>query len=604
MNDNISSTIEHKTNADGQKDGFETTGSSPPDSEKVTLVPERPESDEQKSDDKNTAKKSKKKSIDGEDDEEKTPDRLAQRVLNEIHQRNGRILRLDGDLYVVQERPDGSEFRYALRPGNLDLDRVLHGVTGLTHSQQKAKFVIDRLRLLGASDAEKVNYGYFALYLQNEPKISTTPTVITSTGTAVLRIRSGKVERVGFSSQGRYYVEPVGLPWKYSKLDSDYKKYTATMFLRLFSDYQQRLSEGRVGLALALALLPFIRERLDMRPIFQFAGAQGSGKSYTADRFGRLLYGKPSLESATQAALRRSVEPLVLLDDIERPPQWLRDHLRRSSTGTRHRTVGRAETGFEVEDSGPVNSIYVLTAIRIPTDPPLLSRTWLFNFDKNYGHPEFPGEDTVKTEIDLLRASFLSLLLDVLASALQIEQEDGLPVLTEYGRLPNERTSMAQKFVLLFLRAFDRVAPGIIEPENEFQGFLAALRAQEESTLGQTTIELTLLAEVIEGILCERPGILGQPTGSPIVRDDDSVEVSSERLSLLLLDAARRYGVRLKFDMNAVNTGKWIASEVASSTEFTVEAGSRGSGNSKRKVWRIKLKGQDADDPAQDLTQP
>src|SRR5262249_39167320 len=148
----------------------------------------------------------------------------------------------------------------------------------------------------------------------------------------------------------------------------------AAIFKMLLADSQARPNEGRLALALAITLLPFVRRRLTTRPIFQFAGSAASGKTRTADRFGVLLYGESVAESATEAALRREREALVILDDNENLSPWLKDLLRRSATGTRYRSARRKLSKFDVESSGQIDSIYVLTAIHTPTDSPLLTR--------------------------------------------------------------------------------------------------------------------------------------------------------------------------------------------------------------------------------------
>ena len=43
--------------------------------------------------------------------------------------------------------------------------------------------------------------------------------------------------------------------------------------------------------------------------------------------------------------------------------------------------------------------------------------------------------------------------------------------------------------------------------------------------------------------------------------------------------------------MSAENVGRWISSEVRNSNEFTAEEVPVGSGNKKRKMWRIGRKG-------------
>src|SRR5262249_21697740 len=159
---------------------------------------------------------------------------------------------------------------------------------------------------------------------------------------------------------------------------------------------------------------------------------------------------------STAAAARRAVDPVVIYDDTDDMPGWLQLHMKRSATGTHHSSVGK---GFQVEDSEQGDSINAFTSIKVPKDNPLLTRSWTRTFSKKFFKPEFADEAGLRREIVESRDLLLSFVLDVLAEAIRDEEPD----LSAYGALPYPRTYQAQQWLLRFLKAFDRLAPGVIK---------------------------------------------------------------------------------------------------------------------------------------------
>jgi hypothetical protein len=544
-------------------DAYETSGTSPSSNDTKT------DKTVQTTDKKDKAKK-----------KQRWRETAAKKILEVIHQRHGRVLLIDNQLVAVHE-DENSLLKYRLDRDDLYFDQLLYEVAGVTHSEYDGRLITDRVRILGLKKARRVKYGHFSLYVP--PSSSNRPgQLLISESAGLLRIGAASIERVKKAQD--YYVEASGLEWGYQSLSNEQRVHAAKTFLDLLAYPQAQPASTRVALALSLALFPFIRARLDTRPIIQFSGEQGSGKSFAADRFAFLLYGNSGLASATEAALRRSNDPLILLDDIERVPTWLRDHLRRASTGTRHKSVRTEGQGFAVADSPESDAIHVLTAIRIPTDSPLLSRTWLFTFGKEHFDPAFKNELATRQAIVQSRSFILSFLVDVLAEAFRLEEGSGLTDLTVYGKLPAERTWTAQAVLLLLLRAFDSVAPDLIDPDNEFRGFLDNQRGEQETLQGQTTDELTLLSQLFDDV---EDGGINDPR---IAYRDGCIVVGASKLSEIICEKARRQGIRLQHDMNAVNVGKWLKSEVKNSAEFWAEETTIGSGSKKRKAWKIGRK--------------
>jgi hypothetical protein len=134
------------------------------------------------------------------------------------------------------------------------------------------------------------------------------------------------------------------------------------------------------------------------------------------------------------------------------------------------------------------------------------------------------------------------------------------------------------------LQAFDRLAPGIIDPQAEFAGFVDSLRREETTIKGLTTDETTLLAQLLD-LMAQAQRFDG------IDYEDGFMIAPAEAISMAIRSTARYQGIRLRHSMNAVNVGKWLSSEVTNSKEFTVEETWMGTGNNKRKAWRIGRKG-------------
>jgi hypothetical protein len=298
--------------------------------------------------------------------------------------------------------------------------------------------------------------------------------VVVLAGDQLMRVSANGVQPE--SNTSRYFLMPVGKPWSYRKLTAQDRKEAAVKFKRLLADSQATAPEGKVSFATALTFFPFIRSWLTTRPIFPHQSNEGGeGKSFGADRFAYLLYGESGLKTSTEAAARRAVNPLEIYDDTDDMPRWLQLHMKRSATGIYHSSVGK---GFQVEDSEQGDSINAFTSIKVPKDNPLLTRSWTRTFSKEFFKPEFAGEASIRREILESRDLLLSFVLEVLAEAIEDEE----PALSAYEPLPYPRTSQAQQWLLRLLRAFDRLAPGVINPEEEFQGFLKSLRAEETTT--------------------------------------------------------------------------------------------------------------------------
>ena len=578
-------------------DAFETSGTSPtaaganglPESNSTTQAPPEATLKDESNPNTTKAEKEDKKDKKDEKDEKDEKDKpshedLAKKVLRYIEDQDGRFLSINGELYAVHVTSGGGRYRHPLQRGDLKLDQILLDAVHLTHSEQAGRAVIDRVRVYASEKASQVKYACFSLYVPTQGSAGTI--LVCDSSISLIGVGAEGIRTLQPSEAKAFYLESVGQPWSYRELEPVRRLEVARAFCRYLGEAQSRPPEGRVALALALSAFPFIRECLDMRPIFQFSGAPESGKSFTADRFAHLIYGHSGLVSMSEAALRRTSDPLILLDDVERLPQWMIDQLRRAATGISNRTAQSAGVDYVVQDNGERNAIHLLTAIRIPADSPLLSRLWLFTFSKEHRNPEFRNELHIREEIVRHRDEILSFLLSVLAGAFKLQEKEGFPDLSSYGPLPAPRTMSAHAYLLLLLRAFDEVAPGMINPDEEFRGFIKSLRREEETLRGQTTVELTLLSNILDDL--EN----GVATRLPprVSYEDGYLTISADRLSRLLNETARAQGVRLR-EMSAVNTGLWIGSEVRNSREFTVEATSVGSGNQKRKVWRIGRKG-------------
>jgi hypothetical protein len=505
---------------------------------------------------------------------------MARKFVDYLQGCNGRFLFIDGELYCVLPLSGGGSYKFRLQKGNLKVDQILLEIAHVTHSQLDGKVIIDRVRVLAAEKAGQVQCGNFALYVPPVESCSSTGKLLVPDFNQILSISARGVGAV--ENTADFYLEAPGERWVYKDLRPDRRIEIAEVFRKYLADAQSREHRGKLALALAVSSFPFIRQRLDVRPIFQFTGDQGSGKSFTADRFAFLLYGKSALISITEAALKRTRDPLILLDDVERMEAWMTDQLRRASTGNSSKTVRPNDGAFEVEDSGARDAIHVLTAIRIPTDSPLLSRTWLFTFDKEYFDRSFHNELMIRTTITKFRDELLSLLMRVLAIAFRLEEKEGLPDLSVFGRLPAPRTMMAQAYLFLLLRAFDEAAPGLINPEDEFRGFIESQLHEERTLRGQTTDELTLLSNLFDEL--EREPIIPQQNCR---YEDGHLIVTAAKLAELIRLRAKSQGLRLRHSMSAVNVGRWVSSEVRNSLEFTAEVVSVGAGSAKRKMWRI-----------------
>ena len=68
---------------------------------------------------------------------------------------------------------------------------------------------------------------------------------------------------------------------------------------------------------------------------------------------------------------------------------------------------------------------------------------------------------------------------------------------------------------------------------------------------------------------------------------DEALIASATAIGELMLERARKQGIRLHRDMSAVNVGRWLSTEVRDSADFTAEVCSVGSGNNKRSGWKI-----------------
>jgi len=403
--------------------------------------------------------------------------------------------------------------------------------------------------------------------------------VVVLAGDQLLRVSANGVQPV--SNAYDYFIMPVGKRWQYQKLTPEQRQQAAAKFKRLLADSQATKPEGQMGFALALTCFPFIRSWLTTRPIFPHQSNEGGeGKSFGADRFAYLLYGDSGLKTSTQAAARRAAEPLVIYDDTDDMPTWLQLHMKRAATGIHHSSVGK---GFEVEDSEQGDSINAFTSIKIPKDNPLLTRCWPRTYSKKLFKQEFAAESCIRGEIIESRDLLLSFVLDVIAEAMRGDEPD----LSAYKDLPYPRTHEAHKWLLRLLRAFDRLAPGVIQPEQEFAGFLGALRVEEATTKSVVTDELMLLDQVLEALENSQYG--SDDAAEGLRFEDGCIIASATAISAKFNKLAKAQGLRLR-NFNRVNVGKWLAGEVNSSTDFFAEQVTSGTGKSKRTLWRIGRK--------------
>src|SRR5262249_19104924 len=145
-----------------------------------------------------------------------------------------------------------------------------------------------------------------------------------------------------------------------------------------------------------------------------------------------------------------------------------------------------------------LDTINVLTSINVPKDSALISRFWVFQFSVEHRDNKKEYKDSSKVQRGILknRDRVLSFLLDVISAALRLIEETGWPTLDDFEQIPKDRTSAAQGLLLALLKAIDLLAPGLIEPDTEFQGFLNG-QLHEEKTVGAPNIMLTALDELV-----------------------------------------------------------------------------------------------------------
>jgi hypothetical protein len=483
---------------------------------------------------------------------------------------------------------------FLIERGNADFETFVHRCTALTPSEYDGRIVLDHVRLLARRTAESHKSVPFCHYQQSQEQ---GPSIILTDAEGLIRVRAGMVERITPEVAG-CHIEPVGLPWKYLPLDGQQLAEAGRLYKRLLADSQSCTTESRVAVAVAIPSFTFVRQMLDVRPIFEFTGGAGTGKSFNADHFGYLVYGHTALTDTTEAALKRATDPLVILDDVERLPFWMKDHLRRSATGIKRMSVRSAKDNFLVDRGDPIQSIYILTAIRIPVDAALLTRTWLFNYSKNNFRDEFKDEMRLRQEILDNRDTLLSFWLHLLAEIFKLQTESNWPDLSVYEPLPAPRTQLAQGVLLQALRAYERLSPDIFDPEEEFRGFLQQQHGEDKTRHGQSTEELTLLDQLMEDFELDRENGLhmyaedGKPLETGMQRgkvtfNDGALIGSATAIGELMLEKARSQGIRLHMDMSAINVGKWLSSEVRDSADFTAEECSIGSGIKKRSGWKI-----------------
>lgn len=510
--------------------------------------------------------------------------KMATGVIAEMCKR-GTIVQNDGTPLFIPN-PGKKLSRFPLEKGNLQFETFMYSCTQLTPAEYDFKVVAEHVRLQASKKAEARKIIHFSQY-QNLPSIG--PSVLLSDANGALRASAIGIERLKENAAG-CYIEPIGLEWKYTIMSADELAAAGRMYKLLFADSQSCSPQSRIALAVALPLLTFIRQRLDMRPIFHFSGGPGAGKSFGSDRFSYLLYGESALVASTAAALRRDTDPFLILDDVEKLPGWMKDHLRKASTGIRQKSVRSEQQVFQVENANAQQPIYVLTAIRIPTDPALLTRTWFFNYAKAHFNPEFKNEMKLREQILEKRDVLMSFWAHLLSETLKSENIEGLPDLCAFEPLPAQRTQHAQAWLLLCLRAFDRLSPNLFDPAEEFKGFVEQQRSEDATRRGQTTDELTLLDQLMEKFE------LGRENGwhlDPEVQmtklkyEDNAIIGSATAIGESLRQQARQQGMHIRSEFNGVNIGRWLSSEVSESAEFTAEECSVGTGMKKRKAWRI-----------------
>jgi hypothetical protein len=508
-------------------------------------------------------------------------------------QERGTIV-LDEGTPVFMPNADQNLSSFSIEKGNVAFETFVHRCTLLTPSEYDGKVVLDHVRMLARRKAESRKVITFSEFQQSQDgQLS----IVLTDADGIIRVRAGAVERITPETAG-CYIEPVGLPWTYRPLSDPELAEAGRLYKHLLASSQACAPQSRMALAVAVPALTFVRQMLDVRPIFEFTGGAGTGKSFNADHFGYLVYGQTALTDTTEAALKRATDPLVILDDVERLPVWMKDHLRRSATGIKRMSVRSAKDNFQVDKGDPIQSIYILTAIRIPVDSALLTRTWLFNYSKDNFRDEFKDEMRLRQEILDNRDTLLSFWLHLLAEIFKLQTESNWPDLSVYEPLPAPRTQLAQRVLLQALRAYERLSPGIFDPEAEFTGFIQQQRGEDNTRHGQSAEELTLLDQLMEDFELEHENGLhmyaedGKPLEegmkrSKVTFNDGALIGSATAIGELMLEKARSQGIRLHMDMSAINVGKWLSSEVRDSADFTAEECSIGSGIKKRSGWKI-----------------
>ena len=132
--------------------------------------------------------------------------------------------------------------------------------------------------------------------------------------------------------------------------------------------------------------------------------------------------------------------------------------VRRSATGIKRMSVRNAKDNFQVEKGDPIQSIYILTAIRIPTDSALLTRIWFFNYNKQNFRESFKDEVRLRQEILDNRDTLLSFCVQLLAETFKLHAEANWPDLSGYEPVAAPRTQLAQRVLLQCLRAYERLS--------------------------------------------------------------------------------------------------------------------------------------------------
>jgi hypothetical protein len=494
--------------------------------------------------------------------------KYARKVVRWLQQR-GRVVRLQGELVLLTP----TEQLAINKAEDGILAQAVYRTAKTVIVNYWAKEIVGRVLIQLDQIANKVQLGRHSII---EPE-----SIIVATNPSLLRVSAEGVQAV--SNPLDYLFTSVGKLWKYQKLTTEEMKAAAVKFKHLLADSQATAPDGQMAFALALSIFPFIRSWLTTRPIFPHLSDEGGdGKSFGADRFAYLLYGESGVKTSTAAAARRAVDPFVLYDDVDDMPQWLQQHLKRAATGIHHSSVNK---DFQVEDSEQGDSINAFTATRIPKDNPLLTRFWPRTFSKKFFKPEFASETEIRREILGSRDLLLSLVLEVLAEALR----EGQPDLSTYGKLPYPRTLEAQQWLLRLLRALDRLAPEVIDPEAEFQGFLKSLRSEETDTKGLATDELNLLEQLFEILERADDNTLMKFAQDGIEFSSGQITATATALSKQLNKMAREQGLRLKHS-GAINIGKWLGGEVNSSIDFTATKIAISTGGNKRNGWQISHK--------------